>query len=133
MVHRASIVTIWLTPAKMGQAVASVTPRLVAADPSDLADQVGPPVPHPFMGTLWKSCAHGTLFPENRASVGHAGRPPSLLPSPGKPHPSAVLYILLSGAFVRLVLSTLAVYRLQLGPQNSDYWVKASPRFEGEV
>lgn len=74
-------------------------------------------MPHPFARTLWKSCAHGTLFPENRASVGHAGRPPSLLPSPGKPHPSAVLYILLSGAFVRLVLSTLAVYRLQLGPR----------------
>ena len=117
----------------MGQAVASVTPRLVAADPLDLADQVGPPVPHPFMGTLWKSCAHGTLFPENRASVGHAGRFPSLLPSPGKRRRSAVLYILPSGSFVRLVLSTLAVYRLQLGPQKSDCWVKASPRFEGEV
>ena len=45
---------------------------------------------------------------------------------------SALLYILLSGPFVRLVFSTLAVYFLQLGPQNSDCWVKASLRFEGK-
>lgn len=123
MIRRANVVRIWLTPAGMGLAVACVTPRLVRADPPDLAHQVGPPMPHPFMGTLWKSCVLGMLFPENRASVSYMQvvSLPCYLSSPGKPPQVALLYILLSGAFVCLVFSTFAVYFLQLGPQNSDW------------
>lgn len=104
----------------MGQAVASVTPRLVAADPLTWLDQVGP-LCLTFYGTLWKSCAHGTLLPENRASVGHAGQ--SLPPCY---HPQANRTRLLYCTFycqvhLCLVLSTLVQFISfsELGPQNS--------------
>ena len=132
MARRASTVRVWLTLPRwvwLWHVSLHVWSWLI---PLTWLTRWGPPCLTP----LWAPCGNRVhterCFQRTMPRSGTRVLFSPLFLSPGKPPQSALLYILLSGAFVRLEFSTLAVYFLQLGPQNSDCWVKASLRFEGK-
>ena len=132
MVRRANTVRIWLTLPRWVW-LWRVSPHVWSwLIPLTWLTRWGPPCLTPLWAPSGNRVHTERCFQRTMPQSGVCGSFSLPVTVPRQTTQSALLYVLLSGPFVRLVFSTLAVYFLQLGPQNSDCWVKASLCFEGK-